>query len=79
MSIGSNLKKARINAGMVQRELAEAVGVTQPMIAQIERGTKALTLELGREIAEVLNIRIWELLEDTAYAREDAESGAEGR
>ena len=64
MSIGANLKRLRTNKGISQLELATAVNVTQPMIAQIERGTKALTMELGKEIAEVLKVSINELLED---------------
>ena len=49
---------------MSQVELAGAVNVTQSMIAQIERGTKALTMELGREISETLGVSINELLEE---------------
>lgn len=64
MSIGSNLKRLRTDREMSQAELAEMVNVTQSMIAQIERGTKALSLELGREISEVLGISINELLKD---------------
>lgn len=65
MSIGTNLRNLRIAKEMSQAELADAVFVTQSMIAQIERGTKALTMELGREIAAVLEIPINELLRDT--------------
>lgn len=64
MSIGANLKRLRSDRGMSQTELAAAVNVTQPMIAQIERGTKALTMELGKEIAEVLKVSVNELLTD---------------
>lgn len=64
MSIGANLKRLRTNRGISQLQLATAVNVTQPMIAQIERGTKALTMELGKEIAEVLKVSVNELLED---------------
>lgn len=64
MSIGANLKRLRTDREMSQAELAEMVNVTQSMIAQIERGTKALSLELGREISEVLGISINELLKD---------------
>lgn len=64
MSIGANLKRLRSDRGMSQTELAAAVNVTQPMIAQIERGTKALTMELGKEIAEVLKVSVNELLAD---------------
>lgn len=64
MSVGTNLKRIRNKAGISQTELAEIVGVTQSMIAQAERGTRSLTLELGREIAIALNIHIDELLEE---------------
>lgn len=65
MSIGANVKRIRIELGMSQKELAGAVNVTQPMIAQIERGTKALTMELGKEISEVLKISVTELYKDS--------------
>lgn len=64
MSIGANLKRLRMDKNMSQAELAESVNVTQSMIAQIERGTKALTMELGREISEVLEVPINELLKE---------------
>lgn len=62
MSIGENLRRLRLNAGLSQSELAETVGVTQPMIAQVERGTKALTLELGSELATALKVQVTEFL-----------------
>lgn len=65
MSIGANVKRIRIEQGISQKELAGAVNVTQPMIAQIERGTKALTMELGKEISEVLKVSITELYKDS--------------
>lgn len=61
-SIGQNLKRLRTDSGLSQKQLAQAVHVTQPMIAQIERGTKALTLELGQEISEVLKVPITDFL-----------------
>lgn len=66
MSIGTNLKRLRIKKGMSQEELANSVHVTQSMIAQIERGTKALTMELGKEILEVLDSSV----DDLWYADE---------
>lgn len=66
MSIGGNLKRLRTDRGLSQKELADKVNVTQSMIAQIERGTKAMTMELGKEISEALKIPINELLEETA-------------
>ena len=66
LSIGANLKRLRTDKGMSQTELAEAVNVTQSMIAQIERGTKSLTMELGKEVSEALKVSVNELLEDFA-------------
>lgn len=63
MSIGENVKRFRNARKLSQLQLAEAVGVTQPMIAQIERGTKSLTMELGKDIADILKVSVSELLE----------------
>ncbi len=66
MSIGANVKHLRTEKEMSQEELAQAVGVSRAMIAQVERGTKSLTLALGKEIADVFGVPINELLEDGA-------------
>ena len=44
MSIGECIKAKRIALGYSQERLAMIVGVTQPMMAQIERGTKLPTV-----------------------------------
>lgn len=54
MSIGENLKRIRESRNITQVELAETVGVASPMICQIERGSRALSLPLALEIAKVL-------------------------
>ena len=54
MSVGENIKDRRKTRGMSQKELESAIGVSIPMICQIERGTKSVTLLLGAEIAKVL-------------------------
>ena len=56
MSVGDNIKMYRKQKGLTQEQLAQKVGVTHSMICQIERGTKAATIQLGKEIADVLNI-----------------------
>lgn len=58
MSIGQNIKNRRKAMGMSQNDLASAVGVSVPMICQIERGTKSITLLLGAEIARVLKCNV---------------------
>lgn len=64
MNIGRNIKLMRIKAGLQQVELAEKLGISQSMICQIERGTKACSMQLGAEIAEVLGCKIGDLLQD---------------
>jgi len=51
---GENLKKARIKKGITQKEFAEMVGVSGPMMTQIERGTKQASPPLIAEICKVL-------------------------
>lgn len=62
MNIGKNIKDLRIKAGLQQAELAEKVGVTQSMICQIERGTKACSIQLGAEIAQALGCQMADML-----------------
>ena len=68
MNIGMNIKAKREEAGMQQVDLAAKVGVTQSMICQIERGTKACSMQLGAEIAEALGCGINDLLGDSHSA-----------
>lgn len=62
MSVGENIKNKRKTIGMSQKDLASAVGVSIPMICQIERGTKSATLLLGAEIAKVLGCDLNDLV-----------------
>ena len=62
MAIGENIKEIRISQGMTQNELAAALNITQSMVAQLERGTKTLTLPLGVQLAQVLHTTLDELI-----------------
>ena len=62
MNIGQNIKKLREKKNIKQAELAEKTGVTQAMICQIERGTKNPSLQVGFDIAKVLDCTVEELL-----------------
>ncbi len=64
MSVGGNIKKKREELGISQVKLAEAVGVKQSMIAQIERGTKSPTLLLSVDIAKVLQCDLNDLVKE---------------
>lgn len=58
MNIGANLRQLREAVNMSQGDLAEKVNVSQSMICQIERGSKAMTISLGAEIAAVLGCKL---------------------
>lgn len=62
MNIGENLRKIRLERNVTQAELAEKIGVTQSMLCQIERGTKALSVMLAVDIAKYLKCDLDELL-----------------
>jgi transcriptional regulator with XRE-family HTH domain len=62
VSIGENIKRIRTDRKMSQTELAKEICVSQPMICQLERGTKVPTLPLGKAIADVLGCSIDDLL-----------------
>lgn len=62
MSIGENTKRIRTEAKLTQADLAERVGIGRSMLAQIERGTKTMSLPVAAEIAKVLKCSIYDLL-----------------
>lgn len=62
MNMGERVKMRREALGLSQRDLAERVGVSSPMICWIERGTKQPSLQLGYIIAEVLQVTVSWLL-----------------
>ncbi len=61
--IGNNLKNLRLLRGLTQEDLASKVQVSQAMIAQMERGSKSISIPLGKEIARVLNCSLEDLAE----------------
>ena len=63
-SIGENIKSRRKNVGMSQNELASAIGVSVPMVCQIERGTKSVTLRLAADMAKVLQCDVNDFLSE---------------
>lgn len=68
MNIGENIRRIRVERGMTQAELANAVGVTQAMICSVERGTKACAMQLGAEIARALDCPVMALYGEKTQA-----------
>ena len=54
---GERLRRTRINRGMNQTELANAIGLTQASISQFEKGLRIPTPACIRKFAQILNIR----------------------
>ena len=65
MNIGANIRRIRMKMGMTQTQLGVAVGVTESMICQIERGTKACSMPLGADIARALECEVTDLYDST--------------
>ncbi|MCM1121802.1 MAG: helix-turn-helix domain-containing protein [Eubacterium sp.] len=64
MSVGENIKARRLALGMTQENLAQAVGLGRSMVAQIERGSKSASIQLGVEIAKVLQCNLNDLVSE---------------
>lgn len=71
MNIGDNVKRLREARNMKQVELAQALGITQSMLAQIERGTKALTMNLALCVVSVLGCSLDELASGQTKTKEE--------
>lgn len=55
-NLGKRLQKAREKAGMSQRELAQASGVSQGMISQIEAANKQGGLRTLEKLAKAMGV-----------------------
>lgn len=65
MAFSENLKKARENKNMTQFELAQAVRISQPTVAQYEKGLILPTIVTGVSIADVLETTVENLVKGT--------------
>ncbi|WP_455126013.1 helix-turn-helix transcriptional regulator [Ruminococcus sp.] len=63
MAFAETLKKARKEKGLTQAELARAVNVSQPMIAQYETAVRVPSAPTALAIAKVLGTTFEKLLE----------------
>jgi len=62
MNIGETIKAMRESKNIKQVELAEKVGIAQAFLCQIERGTKTVSLPLGKQIADVFGCTVDDLI-----------------
>ena len=62
MSVGSNIKKYRKQAGLSGAQLGEMIGVSQSNIARYENGgVKYISVEILKKIAEALSCKVTDL------------------
>jgi transcriptional regulator with XRE-family HTH domain len=61
VGVGTNIKERRELLGLSQEELCSKVGISQPMLSQIERGTKNPSLQVGTLIADALKCNVEDL------------------
>lgn len=53
-----NIKKARLKAGLTQKEVAEKMGIQQPNYGQWERGIRKPKLETLEKLAEIFGTTV---------------------
>ena len=68
MGIGENLKRIREEKKITQAELSKLIGVKQPFLCQVERGTKALSLPLACQIVKILDCSLYDIVEENKPA-----------
>lgn len=61
-NVGENIRIIRSERGIAQKALAEAVGISQPMMTQIERGSKVPNIILAKDISRVLGCDLNDLV-----------------
>lgn len=57
LHIGEVVKRARVEKGLSQLQLAQRVGMKQPHISSLEKGEKNVTIETLARICKVLDIK----------------------
>lgn len=67
MKVGEKIKKARLDIGMSQRELANKLGIAPPTLAQWENGTRNPKRETLIKIATALDVPIALLYDDYVF------------
>lgn len=68
MNVGQNIRKIRKEKGLTQKQLANILAVSEPMISQYE-AKKTLKIETIKKISDALGVTMSELLnfEDVEY------------
>lgn len=68
--IGRRLKKARIDAGLKQADVAKILGITYQAISNYERGVNRVDTDTLRSLCNVYGIKVADLLNTPAWTDE---------
>ena len=64
MSIAERIRSLRLGKGVSQAEMAEKLEISQALLCQIERGSKAPSLPVAINIARILGVTLNDLVEE---------------
>ncbi|MFG3226518.1 helix-turn-helix domain-containing protein [Kitasatospora sp. NPDC048194] len=78
-SLGAYIREQRRNAQYSLRQLAEAAGVSNPYLSQIERGLRKPSAEILQQIAKALRISAETLYVQAGILEERQDEGLELR
>jgi len=65
VSIGDNIRKYRKSGKLTQKDLGEAIGISNTYLSDIETGRTNPSIKTLKKIAKALDISYIELLKDT--------------
>lgn len=68
--IGRRLKKARLDAGLTQKDVSIKLGITYQAISNYERGTNRVDTDTLTKLCQIYGIRISDLLRTPAWDAE---------
>jgi len=69
---GRGLSALRLRKGLSQKQLAQAIGTSQPHIARIERGRDNVLLATAVHLAQALEVNLIEVTEALGYGQRRA-------
>lgn len=59
---GKHLQNLRNEKGLTQDVLSEKAGMDRSYLSEVERGLKAISIEKLYQLAQALEIELWELM-----------------
>jgi len=67
MTLGERIRKARLQAGLSQREIARKSGITVSFLSQVEKNKSTPSLKSLQSIAQALDMKVNLLLGEDSH------------